>query len=115
MTKFYHYSQNNSGGIFIFNNEVSTNVIIEAHSALEANSIAEEHGIYFDGCDRGIDCDCCGDRWSRIDGRTKGTTEPNIYGQSIEESLKSESRFRWNNKDGVEVIVHYLNGEVKKY
>ena len=113
MPQFYHFDQNNSGGVFIFNNEVSTHVIIEAHSALEANSIAEEHGIYFNGCDDGIDCDCCGDRWSRAHG--EGTIEPLIYGQPIEEALKSKPRIKWNKKGETEIIVYYLNGDIKKY
>ncbi len=31
----------------------------------KADAIAEVIGIYFDGCDLGKDCDCCGDRWGR--------------------------------------------------
>src|SRR5690606_15189130 len=35
-----------------------------AESAREANRIAEDLGCYWDGCDSGIDCNCCGYRWS---------------------------------------------------
>lgn len=60
---FYTFYQNNSGGYF----EGPTMVIIEAHSADEANEIAEERaGIYFDGVALGRDCWCCGDRWYRV-------------------------------------------------
>jgi hypothetical protein len=55
------YIQNNSGGSFIGIKVI----IIEADSLEEADSIAESHGVYFDGVEEGKDCDCCGDRWYR--------------------------------------------------
>lgn len=42
-------------------------VWIEAESAAEANRLAQYNGLYFDGVDDGIDCDCCGDRWYSAD------------------------------------------------
>lgn len=62
-TKFYEYSQNNSGGSFYVDENVCNQVFIEATNEKHANSIAKEIGIYFDGCAIGIDCSCCGDRW----------------------------------------------------
>lgn len=62
---FYTFYQNNSGGSFIVNDSVAHVVIIEAPSANVANAIAEDKGLYFDGCDSGADCSCCGDRWGR--------------------------------------------------
>ena len=59
---FYHYDQNNSGGVF---KEPALNVFIEASSHEEADAVAEANGLYFDGVDEGRDCPCCGDRWSR--------------------------------------------------
>jgi len=59
---FYHYDQNNSGGVF---KEPALNVFIEASSHEEADAIAEVNGLYFDGVDKNRDCPCCGDRWSR--------------------------------------------------
>jgi hypothetical protein len=56
----YEYSQNNSGGSFTVDDEVTIRVYIEADSAGEANRKAEEFGIYFDGYG---DCPCCGNRW----------------------------------------------------
>jgi hypothetical protein len=94
---FYKYNQNNSGGHFIINDEVTKHVIIEADSAEEANQRAEKIGIYFNGVSCGQDCDCCGDRWSSawsIDGKpectistyclsmccsTKNTDKPHVY------------------------------------
>ena len=58
---FYVYRQNNSGGSF---RPPAINVIVEASSAVEADSIAEGVGIYFDG--RPGDCiSCCGYRWDQ--------------------------------------------------
>jgi hypothetical protein len=60
---FYTFFQNNSGGHFIGPHTV----IVEANDAAEANEIAEEKGgVYFDGVIRGMDCECCGDRWYRV-------------------------------------------------
>ena len=58
---FYVYRQNNSGGRFI---PPAVDVIVEADSAAEADTIAEGVGIYFFGAD---DCSCCGFRWNRAE------------------------------------------------
>lgn len=80
--KFYTFNQNNSGGSFDFDEEkgITHFVIIEAESADAANEIAESKGVYFNGCDDGLDCDCCGDRWWPVSDRD-GETRPEIYGQ----------------------------------
>lgn len=78
---FFTYRQNNSGGRFI--GEI--NIIIEADSAKEADEIAQENGVYFDGVDEGHDCECCGDRWSRA-WESDGTENPEIYGEAVGES-----------------------------
>ena len=66
-TKFYCFSQNNSGGFFINDDDkgICEYVIIEAESGDDANERAEKIGLYFDGVLDGEDCDCCGDRWYR--------------------------------------------------
>lgn len=63
--KFFEFNQNNSGGTFITDASrgIGEYVIIEAADAKEANSLAQQKGLYFDGCESGQDCDCCGDRW----------------------------------------------------
>ena len=60
----YCYHQNNSGGSFI---APAVKLIVEAASADEADSRAEELGVYFDD-DGTIDCNCCGSRWGRAYG-----------------------------------------------
>jgi len=62
---FFTYRQNNSGGSFVENEHVNIFVIIEADSAKQADNKAKSIDIYFDGCENGTDCHCCGDRWSR--------------------------------------------------
>jgi hypothetical protein len=76
--RYFHFSQNNPGGSFVIDETVAHHVIIQAHSAREANQRATDIGIYFDGCSTGQDCNCCGDRWSRAYG--EGDETPLIYG-----------------------------------
>ena len=74
---FYTYTQNNSFGAFDINDDVTHYVIIEADSVEDANSRAVAVGIYFNGCRNGIDCSCCGDRWSKA-WEEDATPEPMI-------------------------------------
>lgn|SRR3990167_258957 len=62
---FYQYDQNNSCGIFKVDDEmgIGVKVIIEEDNAVQANNKAEYVGLYFNGVNDGIDCQCCGDRW----------------------------------------------------
>lgn len=82
-TRFYHYHQNNSGGVFHYDHDrgLSENVIVEAQSAAEADDRAERIGLYFDGSG---DCDCCGSRWSSMDNgwSQEGDDVPKIYGDT---------------------------------
>lgn len=64
--KFYHFRQNNTYGRWSEDDRVARNVYIQARTAKEANKKAKEIGIYFNGCEDGIDCDCCGDRWCEV-------------------------------------------------
>jgi len=93
---WYHFHQNNSGGSFIG----PESIYIEAESSHGANFIAGAHGIYFDGLDAGIDCDCCGDRWSRVQD-WEGAPVPSRYGKPI--SLPAPSTVK---------IVPLLRGDV---
>ena len=108
---FYTYSQNNSGGNFT---GPATYVIVEAKNAKFANVIAEENGIYFDGCSSGRDCSCCGDRWSRQWNDKDGTEKPEIYGKEIKESQKT-GMFLRKLKDIPYAIVIFDSGKIKTY
>jgi hypothetical protein len=75
---WYSYKQNNSGGRVVQNDAVDWYVWIEAESVRVANARAEDIGIYFNGCDTGYDCSCCGDRWS-TPWEDEGDDEPLYY------------------------------------
>jgi hypothetical protein len=110
IARFFHFSQNNSGGISHNNNNVSHHVIIEANSPKHANQLAIEIGIYFNGCQTGSDCECCGDRWSEQWGHEKGDTSPLIYGMILE---KYEEYFTQEGE--VFCHVYYLDGSKATY
>jgi hypothetical protein len=107
MSKFFEFSQNNSGGSFVFDKDrgLTHYVIIEAENADQASARAQDTGIYFNGCDEGTDCPCCGDRWYEPYG-DEGTDKPEIYGQPFD---KAEHMTRWM-EAGHEACVHYLDG-----
>lgn len=67
-TKFFEFQQNNSGGSFVEDAKrgIGPRVWVEAMNAKDANARAEDIGIYFNGCQSGMDCACCGDRWSSL-------------------------------------------------
>ena len=100
-TKFFTFSQNNSGGSFDHNSDAGIGYIVcvEAADADHANSRAKSIGLYFDGCADGIDCPCCGDRWYPAWGG--GDPVPMKYG----EPLKGE----W----GIPAYIHYLDGRIE--
>lgn len=73
---YYTFVQNNSGGFY----RGPLYFIVEASDADEANEVAESYGVYFDGCEKEEDCECCGDRWSRVyESDAKRT--PEIFGR----------------------------------
>lgn len=106
-TKFYRFFQTNSGGRFIFNaaQGISTEVWIEAMDAAHANSRAEELGIYFDGCEEGRDCSCCGDRWDRADERWTHTTQE-------EPTTANQFGIGWAPEDMAEGYLHRMDGTI---
>ena len=77
--EMYVYWQNNSGGYFKeIRKTYKDNMLIlpvkragigtkeHYNLAVEDKEIVPKE-IYFDGVENGIDCPCCGDRWSRFD------------------------------------------------
>ncbi len=99
--KFFHFHQNNSGGRFDVNENVTVNVIIEAADADDANERAERIGIYFDDS---RDCKCCGSRWSTV--WDDGDDEPCMYGDPVTAEYKP--RFSW--VESHNVVIHYMDG-----
>lgn len=117
-TKFFTFRQNNTGGRFDFDAEagISHYVIIEAVSAEQANNIAESIGIYFDGCDSGSYCICCGDRWYSQYSDDSGYDFPSVYGEfPLREKWEKEDSFSTKWMEGPEAFVHYLDGTVRAF
>jgi len=88
-TKWYHYDQNNSGGSF---GRPAYNVYIEAFDCRHADFIAEDNDLYFDGVDKGRDCECCGDRWY------KAWEEDGIEGSKEKIKTDKDQRWDWNRR-----------------
>ena len=112
--KWFTYDQNNSGGTFHYDEArgISTKVLIEAHSASEANRIAEGIGLYFDGDG---DCSCCGDRWYSKWDSAEGTDEPMIYGVPVAGYVPDFFNRKWMDEGQFEYFTHYLDGTIVGY
>ena len=109
--KFFDYSQNNSGGGFDMDDAkgICETVIIEAENAEDADRRAEEIGLYFNGCASGVDCPCCGNRWSAQNTswrNEEGDPVPSIYGTPVWGTSASMYRSR--------AFIHYLDGRVEE-
>lgn len=107
---WYEYSQNNSGGTHVYddNRGLSEWVFIEADSAKEADEHAESIGIYFNGVDDDMDCDCCGDRWYSQawwgGGDDKGKSL-----DELREAINTVLKYRWR-ADGNAIYIHFKDG-----
>lgn len=86
---WWTYSQNNSGGYFIQNDDVDEYVIIQAANEKAAQEIfkrvTEESSYEW--------CHCCGERWYP-DPQDEGTEVPVVFGKSVYEPSKDNSWFR---------------------
>jgi hypothetical protein len=105
---FFTYRQNNSGGHWVVDENLSVVVIVEAHNSAVANDLAETIGVYFDGVG---DCDCCGYRWTECD-EEDATDIPMVHSRTVAEYMASEyvhSRLYH------EVVVHYLDGKKETF
>lgn len=110
---WYCFDQNNSFGYFDVNDKVCHRLFIEAESFQNAVEKAEELGCYWHGVDIGIDCPCCGDRWSKWDDapvdfrKHKGLRFDNIedYAQYIADE------YGWTTPDA---RIYYHDGNVKE-
>lgn len=104
---FFFYRQNNSYGVFDIVEEdgISIFVIIEAEDDLHADRRAQQIGIYFDESFV-VDCDCCGARWSRAEGKD-GTTVPCYYHIPVHDM--PHSVINWAG-DAPQGFIHYLDG-----
>jgi hypothetical protein len=107
-TKFYTFDQHNSGGKFINNDTLGHYVIIEAVDMQDAIRRAEQVGIYFNGVAEGIDCGCCGDRWTTPWEDDVAPT-PMIYDTEVGDVYYVEFMYRVKQN----VIIYYYDGTKK--
>ncbi len=105
---FFEYRQNNSGGSFVINDTLTVVVVIEAPTSDMADARAQELGIYFDGCNTGDDCPCCGDRWYPA---YDGTEDP-YAGYTVSPDGKVVTWTNWS-KDKPFMRIFYLDGRVE--
>lgn len=112
-TKFWTFSQINSGGSFDYqpNDGITHYVIIEATSAIHAMQRAMDIGLYFNGCESGMDCSCCGDRWSEPYG--DGKEIPSVYGDPAETYVNKYGFGMYSLFKKGEICIHYLDGRKK--
>ncbi|MGH6774737.1 DUF7296 family protein [Brucella tritici] len=115
-TRFWTFSQNNSGGSFNLDESsgVTHYTIIEATDLDHAISRALAIGIYFNGCEDGIDCECCGDRWCEPWDKD-GDNAPQVHEQNIRENGGYVTSWGAWMRDGKEVCIHPLTGPIEWY
>ena len=109
---YFTFRQNNSFGRFDFSQDdgITVFVVIQANDASDANVTAITKGLYFDGCDSGTDCSCCGDRWDRVDD-SEATDSPMVYGEPVETHVPI--RFGSRIPEGRDIAVHHADGRVE--
>ena len=109
-SRWFSFSQNNSGGSFHHEplDGIGRFVFIEAQNAAHAKDRAERIGLYFNGCASGLDCSCCGDRWSDYVDDSDGEAVPMRYGETYREAVDGEApELDW----GIPSYIHRIGGE----
>lgn len=120
MSKWFDFNQNNSRGVHDFEDltygrGISVHVIIEADSAEDANKRAEEIGLYFGRYKSGLDCECCGLRWTKESQGEPGDDQPSIYGKPLSRDgnhFHYATKTSWAEAGCPEGFVHYKDGTV---
>lgn len=108
---WFKFDQNNSGGSFDFDDKLTHRLFIEADTEEEAEAKAFEMGVYYNGCENGLDCPCCGDRWygceelKAKDFEYSGTKTVEEYAEHLAKN------YSWLKPD---VRLFYKNGQVKE-
>ena len=99
---FLLFDQNNSGGGFDFDKKagITETVVVEGNDYDHCISRALDIGIYFDGCEKGLDCDCCGDRWY------EPWDEEGLTLDQMKEKVNKSFSFMKK----YQVCIHFLNG-----
>lgn len=95
-SKFFTFSQNNSGGYYVQDDTVDHLVVVEADNADDADSRASKKGVFSYHY-----CDCCGPRFCGQYDKARGFR-----------SVKAAVASHWKQSPGV--VVHYKDGRVEK-
>jgi len=109
---WYEFTQNNSGGSFEVDDKLCHRIFIEDENYENAKERALDMGVYFDGCDAGIDCPCCGDRWSDWENKVEFPIKydsKNIFTEIIPYAQYLANEYGWTKPDA---RLYYKNGEV---
>lgn len=106
---WYEFTQNNTGGSFEVNDDVTHRLFIEADTKTIAEEKAFRLGVYYNGVDDGIDCGCCGDRWYGCD----EVELPHYSGaDTVEESAQwLADQYGWCEPDA---RIFYCDGRIKE-
>lgn len=99
---WFHFSQNNSGGRFVVNDDVAEDVFFQAPSAKDA--LVKAHAVLDESAADW--CPCCGERWDFYVEDSDGTAVPMIY-----ETPLTEAEETWCRKGAV---VYFFDGRKEK-
>lgn len=104
---FFEFNQNNSGGSFDVNDKVCHRLFIEASSHDEATEKAESLGCYWNGVADGMDCSCCGDRWSDWNDDPVDIEEFKIKGYQVSayNNFRGSAIDTWKKKYGTYQVI----------
>lgn len=103
--KWFHFSQNNSGGYFKRDENLAEDVWIQARNAKDAEQKAE--ALFSES--NYDSCPCCGDRWSIYVTDEDGTDEPMRYNTPARELNKAifQTEGRLHHFDGRVETLNY--------
>lgn len=98
---WYRFNQNNTGGKW---QGPAMIVGVEAESVADALYIAPRFGLYFNGCDAGLDCKCCGDRW--YEPQEYAREDIRGYFDSNQFGLRDQS-IKWAQRNNIAMVALY--------
>lgn len=101
---FYHFSQNNSGGVYALTETLGHDLYVEASSPEQANERAESLGIYFGGVASRADCACCGDRWTPAESWT----------HTLANMPAAFHKPAWMYPEGRYAVAHFQDGSFRR-
>lgn len=111
--KFWHFDQNNSGGIFDYDPGagISHHLLIEAATEQEAKDYFRDIVSSYTAS---YDCNCCGDRWSAYTYESFTTAQ-----EWLDKHVSSGWAHKWmtskrtGNPISYEAFAHYADGRIE--